>query len=73
MMRRVVDTNVPVVANGRRIHASIDCRLAAIEFLELLLQRGKTILDVGREIQEEYHRYLHPRGQPGVGDLVASR
>ena len=68
MMRRVVDTNVPIVANGRETDASLDCRLAAVEFLNVLCARGKTILDLAGEIQEEYHRYLHPRGQPGVGD-----
>lgn len=68
MMRRVVDTNVPIVANGRETNASVDCRLAAVEFLNLLRVGGKVVLDLGGEIQEEYHRYLNPRGQPGVGD-----
>ena len=67
-MRRVVDTNIPVVANGRRTNASINCRLAAIEFLNVLLHRGRIVLDLGGDIQREYHRYLEPRGQPGVGD-----
>jgi hypothetical protein len=67
-MRRVVDTNVAVVANGRKTNASIDCRLAAIEFLNVLLEKGRVILDLGGEIQEEYHRYLNPKAQPGVGD-----
>jgi hypothetical protein len=68
MMRRVVDTNVCVVANGRNTNASIGCRLAAIEFLNLLMNRGRAVLDVGGEIQDEYRRYLRPSGQPGVGD-----
>jgi hypothetical protein len=68
MMRRVVDTNLPVVANGRNTNASIDCRLAAIDFLDALLKRGRTILDYGGQIQAEYRRHLHPSGQPGVGD-----
>ncbi len=68
MMRRVVDTNVPVIANGRNTNASITCRLAAIAFLNKLTLRGRTILDLGGEIQNEYHRYLYPQGQPGVGD-----
>lgn len=67
-MRRVVDTNVPIVANGRETNASIDCRLAAIEFMHAICMRGKAALDLNGEIQEEYHRYLNPRGQPGVGD-----
>lgn len=68
MMRRVVDTNVPIIANGRNTNASIRCRLAALEFLNKLMAGGRTILDLGGEIQAEYHRHLNPRGQPGVGD-----
>ena len=68
MMRRVVDTNVPVVANGRDTNASIDCRLAAVDFLNELCARGKVAFDLGGEIQDEYHRHLNPRGEPGVGD-----
>lgn len=67
-MRRVVDTNVPIVANGRNTNASIDCRLAAIDFLSALVEKGRTVLDLGGEIQEEYRRHLNPSGQPGVGD-----
>ncbi len=71
-MRFVVDTNVPIVANGlnggSKGQPSRDCRLAAIEFLVRLVAKGRIVLDVGGEIQEEYHRYLNPRGQPGVGD-----
>ena len=69
MMRRVVDTNVPIVANGRNTTASIDCRLAAVEFLHSLIEDGQTVLDLGGQIQAEYHTYLYPSGEPGVGDL----
>ena len=39
MKRHVVDTNVPIVANGRpdprdRRHPSTDCRIAAVTFLK---------------------------------------
>lgn len=68
MTRRVVDTNVPVVANGRNTNASVDCRLATIEFLNLLVKGGQTVLDLGGAIQEEYRTYLNPDGEPGVGD-----
>jgi hypothetical protein len=44
------------------------CRLAAIEFLQEALARGCVVLDLAGEIEAEYHRYLSPRGQPGVGD-----
>ena len=68
MIRRVVDTNVPVVANGRNTNASIDCRIACVDFLNALVECGCAILDLGGRIEEEYRRYLFPSGQPGVGD-----
>jgi hypothetical protein len=73
-MRYVVDTNVPIVANGGKQTRKFDravsaeCRIKAIEFLEKLLKRGRIILDLGGEIQAEYLRHLNPRGQPSVGD-----
>ena len=70
MRRVVVDTNVPIVANGRpdpsnggRTPAPT-CRLAAIDFLEETLARRRVLLDLAGEIQGEYRRYLNPRGQP---------
>ena len=33
-----------------------------------MLDGGRILLDVEGAIQAEYHRYLSPRGQPGVGD-----
>ena len=74
MIRRTVDTNVPIVANGRSDDSagnkspSIGCRQAAINFLISLLESGKILLDSGGAMQSEYHRHLSPRGQPGVGD-----
>ena len=67
----VVDTNVPVVANGRddgdRPVAST-CRIATIKFLDDLLEHGKVLVDEAGEVLAEYRRYLKPSGQPGVGD-----
>lgn len=74
MTRIVVDTNVPIVANGRPDPSnggrtpSTACRLAAIDFLEETLARRRVLLDLAGEIQAEYRRYLSPTGQPGVGD-----
>lgn len=70
MKRFVVDTNVPIVANGRGHGArpSLDCRLSAIDFLDDLLKNGLVLLDMAGEIQNEYRRHLSPVGQPGVGD-----
>lgn len=73
MRRCVVDTNVPIVANGRSdpdgaSYPSLNCRIAAVEFLLELLSSGKLLVDRAGEIQAEYRRHLSPRGQPGVGD-----
>lgn len=64
----VVDANVPIVANGQQTNASPACRLTAVEFLEQLLNSARIVVDAAGEIEAEYHRYLQPRGQPGVGD-----
>jgi hypothetical protein len=72
-MRFVVDTNVPVVANGRsepplQGAPSIACRISCVEFLLDLLQNHEILLDDTGLIQSEYSRHLRPQGQPGVGD-----
>lgn len=68
MKRRVVDTNVAVVANGRNTNASLRCRLAAIDALHGLLRRGRIVIDEAGEMTAEYKVYCEPKGQPGVGD-----
>ena len=74
MKRCVVDTNVPIVANGRSgtgnggAEPSVECRIAAVEFLQALVNNGVVLLDTDGAIQAEYHRHLNPRGQPNVGD-----
>lgn len=71
-MKCVVDTNVPVVANGRvragEAPHSLECQLATVEFLSELMTKGCIVIDLGREVCGEYRRYLDPQGQPGVGD-----
>ena len=69
-MRRVVDTNVVVVANGRDEASRVQpaCRLAAAQALRRLLSKGRIVIDTAGEMLDEYRRYCHPRGQPGVGD-----
>jgi hypothetical protein len=69
----VVDTNVPIVANGGADPGdarppSVVCRIGAVIFLRDLLDTGRVLLDLEGLIQEEYRRYLRPSGQPGVGD-----
>ncbi len=68
MTSRVVDTNVLVVANGRHGTPSVKCRMASIIALREILEKFRMVVDAGGEILEEYRRYCHPRGQPGVGD-----
>src|SRR5579863_7103757 len=67
-VRRVVDTNVAVVANGRLSNASVECRIAAVDSLNLLLGRGRIVVDRANEMTKEYRRHCNPKGQPGVGD-----
>lgn len=73
MKRVVVDTNVPIIANGRpdpddKLKPSINCQLAAVEALELATQSQCIMLDLEEAIQKEYARHLNAKGQPGVGD-----
>jgi hypothetical protein len=73
MSRCVVDTNVPIIANGNPdpgdAHPpSIACRMAAVTFLMDILNTGTVLLDLEGLIQAEYRGYLRPSGQPGVGD-----
>lgn len=73
MIRCVVDTNVPIIANGRpdpndvRVPV-IECRIAAVRFLQELVSKGRLVLDSAGEMQAEYRPYFSPAGQPGVGD-----
>lgn len=64
----VIDTNVPIVANGRQGQPSLDCQTAAIKRLQIAVKSELILLDSEGEIQAEYQRHLHPKGQPGVGD-----
>lgn len=67
-MKYVVDTNVPIVANGGKdVNASPLCRLKAIDFLEAMMAKGCLILDSAGEVEAEYGKHLK-FGQPGVGN-----
>lgn len=68
MRRRVVDTNVAIVANGSATNASPLCQLATLEALRDVLQNGRIIVDAAGDMLAEYRRLLSPSGQPGVGD-----
>lgn len=64
----VVDTNVPIVANGVSEQAGPECVLACVKALDEVM-RGLTCLDDGGRILREYMDNLNMSGQPGAGDL----
>ena len=64
----VVDTNVPVVANGRSEQADPDCVLACIDALASIVDGGIVVLDDAMLILSEYLANLRLAGQPGPGD-----
>jgi hypothetical protein len=68
-MKSVVDTNVPVVANGRSEQASPECVKACVVRLEKLTRKGQLVLDDKWLILKEYMAHLSSSGQPGVGDV----
>lgn len=67
--RRVVDTNVLVVANGRGTHVDEECKLRCTDALLELRNSGIAVLDNQGMILEEYRRYANVGGQKGVGDV----
>ncbi len=67
-MRIIVDTNVPVVANGHSQQASPGCIGACIGRLDKLRREDILVLDDGWIILREYIHNLRSTGQPGVGD-----
>jgi hypothetical protein len=68
MSRCVVDTNVPIVANGcpqtEEAKPSVECRMKAVMFLVEVSSSGTILLDLDGEIQNEYRPYLEPKGEP---------
>jgi len=64
----VVDTNVPVVANGGSVQASKTCVLSCIAELIALQKGGRLVIDNDWRILKEYIANLRSQGQPGPGD-----
>src|SRR5438105_3889148 len=64
----VVDTNVPVIANGKEADASIECEIACIDAVQTIVRSKKIVMDDADLILNEYRHYLSFAGQPGVGD-----
>lgn len=66
-MHYLIDTNVPLAANGKS-DAGPACVLAAVQRLISLQAGEKLVLDASYLILKEYQNKLSPTGQPGVGD-----
>jgi len=67
-VRAVVDTNVPVVANGKSAKASAKCVQTCAVRLRELTERGRLVIDDRWLILKEYMANLRSAGQPGNGD-----
>ncbi|MFD3162433.1 hypothetical protein [Herpetosiphon sp. NSE202] len=67
-MKRIIDTNVLLTANGAADHREFDCMEACIDFLEIIKQQGIVVIDDGYFIMGEYRQDVHDSGQPGLGD-----
>lgn len=67
-MDAIIDTNVPLVANGAADHVSPECRKAVIEFLVAFTADGVIVIDTNWHILREYLNKLNSSGQPGIGD-----
>ena len=68
-MKVIVDTNVPLVANGQADQASEDCvEICIDELMKITEGDVKLVLDDDRRIIGEYRNKLNPGGFPGVGD-----
>jgi hypothetical protein len=63
----VVDTNVPMGANGKS-HADPACVIACIDVLSAIVADGVVVLDDAMRILTEYMDHLSLSGEPGVGD-----
>ena len=64
----MVDTNVPLVANGKAEQADLECEVACVRKLIQIQSEQRTLLDDKMLIMGEYRRNLSQSGQPGVGD-----
>jgi hypothetical protein len=68
----VIDTNVPIVANGKADHVDDpDCVITALQMLKQVREKGTLVLDCEGLILKEYRdsSHLNMLGQPGAGDF----
>lgn len=64
----LVDTNVPLTANGIADHADDTCQFSCVAKLIDIQARGRVLVDASGFIFREYSHQLSHRGQPGLGD-----
>ena len=64
----IVDTNVPMSANGEATQASEDCAIACRNRLRRIMEEEVLLLDDEYLIWQEYRNNLDFSGQPGAGD-----
>ena len=67
-LRCVVDTNVPLTANGANPEAPSDCVASSAKALQAVMASGHLFIDDGRRIVGEYCNKLKTKGEPGPGD-----
>jgi hypothetical protein len=65
----IIDTNVPIVANGKTPQASLQCIRSCVQKLQEIQQKHIVVLDSKWYIVTEYKKKLSDKGQPGVGDV----
>lgn len=65
----VVDTNVPITANGKSTQADDALTEKCIDALLEITARGGLVLDDEDRIFEEYRHKMSLSGQPGTGDM----
>ena len=64
----VVDTNVPMTANGANAAAGAQCQANCARALREIMVSGHVCVDTGGRIVTEYRRNLRAGGEPGPGD-----
>jgi len=67
-MLLIVDTNVPIVANGKSSQASPQCVINCVRKIYEIQAQHQILVDDGWLIINEYRNKLSSTGQPGVGD-----
>ena len=65
----MIDTNVPMTANGANPGAPAECVASSARALQSVMRGGHVFVDDGGRILSEYRQNMSPGGEPGPGDL----